>query len=617
MGEKEVIPDRSTTTDQSTQTPEAPTTAADLSRQAMDTLRDAASPMRSQDEQKRQEDNNLRSSGATVKDRNGQPIAMRFDSPSINELCSSGKNGNGGSPEKPEGSDGKKEKGVEGKDKPLAKDTQEAKDKFLEQMKDRLDPADFQKLQQELNKMDQRILNNKVLDKDKNPIDQQKELKKTYDSLNKLADGTAEDKEKGLKYTNPKTGKQENVYDKDDVNKIVCDTVSKLADPEHQFNQGKHNTCALQAAGRQEAAMSPSTYAERQAQLARTGEFTATGKDGQTQTVKVDRGSLRLDDEARNNGLWATGDVRKAAGHNNDLAMAQLNLNQKYGTNEKGEGNRIYTQNPNTRAQGDTGERVVDTRSGKVVGNSPEIDARGISNVKQAAFGDRFGANFGKDTTFVNAAAFGNIDNVSCFTNGQQMKDQLKANEAKGWQYSTIGMHTGHWSGSEGQGGAGGWHAVSVSMAQGDKVNVINNWGGKFNFTDANGKAQDADKVLGWMNDTTNTPGSGYKPGDHQFDPDGKTRPDKDKPDPEKKEPKDEKKEPQEREQSKKDVDPVDAFKALLAAQHADAVSKMENLKTQISSLSANDSRRQSLQAELSSAQSTADWTRIASSIYS
>lgn len=485
-------------------------------------------------------------------------------------------------------SDKAKEKGKEA-DIPLDAATQQSKDNFLEQMKGRLNESDYKELESRLNQMDQRILHNKVQGRD-GQMDQQQELKKTYDALNQLADGRAEGKD-GLKHNG------QNVYNQQDVNKIITDTVSKLADPENNFNQGKHNTCALQAGARQEAAISPSTYAQRQADIARTGEFQADGK-----TVKLDVGSLRLDAEARNAGLWAQGDVRGAAGHNNDIAMAQLNLNQKFGADAEGNGNRVYTQSPNPQSHGDTGERVIDRASGQTVGNSPEIDARGMSNVKQAAFGHRFSDTFGKDTTFVNEAAFGKIDNVSSFTSGEQMKNQLKANEAKGWQYSTIGMHTGHWSGSEGQGGAGGWHAVSVSMAQNDKVNVINNWGGKFNFTDANGKAQDADKVLSWMNDTANKPGSGYVPGDHNFDPDGKSRVDKDKPeDKEKKEP--EQKQPEDKKEDKKKNEKKEAIDPTEAQHLIDALASVSQIQGQLDSLAQGDARRSQLQADKGNAE--------------
>jgi hypothetical protein len=483
-------------------------------------------------------------------------------------------------------SDQAKDKTKEG-DVPLDAASQQAKDKFLEQMKGRLNEGDYKELEKRLGEMDKRILNNKVEGRD-GKVNQQQELKKTYDALSQLADGKAEGKD-GLKHNG------ENIYNKDDVNKIITDTVSKLADPEHNFNQGMHNTCALQSIARQEAAISPSTYAQRQADIARTGQFQADGK-----TVKLDTASLRLDGEARNNGLWPKGDARGASGHNNDIAMAQLNLNQKYGSDSQGNGNRIYKQNPNATGHGDTGESVVDRATGKVVGDSPEISASGVSSTKQAAFGQRFGDDFGKATTFVNAAAFGQISNVSSFTNGADMKNQLKANEAKGWQYSTIGMHTGHWSGSEGQGGAGGWHAVSVSMAAGDKVNVINNWGGKFNFTDSNGKAQDADKVLGWMNDTQNTPGSGYKPGDHNFDPDSKSRVDQDKDKDKEKEPEKEKKEPDSKkpEEGKKKFEKKDVLDSGQAQQLLSALAEAAQVQSQLDQLPQGDARRSQLQAD-------------------
>ncbi len=491
----------------------------------------------------------------------------------------------------PEG-DQAKDKVKEG-DTPLDAATQQAKDKFLEQMKGRLNESDYKELEKRLGQMDQRILNNKVEGRD-GKINQQQELKKTYEALGQLADGRAEGKD-GLKHNG------ENVYNKDDINKIITDTVSKLADPERNFNQGMHNTCALQSIARQEAAISPSTYAQRQADIARTGQFQADGK-----AVKLDVASLRLDGEARNNGLWPQGDTRGASGHNNDIAMAQLNLNQKYGSDSQGNGNRIYKQSPNATGHGNTGESIVDRATGQAVGDNPEINASGISSTKQSAFGHRFGDQFGKATTFVNAAAFGKIDNVSSFNNGTEMKNQLKANEAKGWQYSTIGMHTGHWSGSEGQGGAGGWHAVSVSMAAGDKVNVINNWGGKFNFTDSNGKAQDADNVMDWMNDTQNTPGSGYKPGDHNFDPDGKSRVDKDKD--KEKEPEKDKKEPDPKKQEdpKKKFEKKDVLDPSQAQQLIDALADAAQLQSQLDQLSQGDARRSQLQADKSNAERSA-----------
>src|SRR6185437_11288992 len=138
--------------------------------------------------------------------------------------------------------------------------------------------------------------------------------------------------------------------------------------------------------------------------------------------------------------------------------------------------------------ESDTGERLVAKSVLEVGGASPssnvERDLPLVLNkgpvvngdltgrLKQALFGDRFGAHFGRDTTIGNGASFEG-PHVKSFADPASVQQHLRDLEARGWGLPTVLVHTGNWSPIH----LGGWHAVSMK-SEGDNIRIVNNWAG-------------------------------------------------------------------------------------------------------------------------------------------
>lgn len=500
--------------------------------------------------------------------------------------------GQGGQPPK-DGGDNKekpKDAGEKGDRVKLDPKTQEEKDKFLKSMEGRLSEADMKALKDRLDTMDQRILksgNVKESDgkgglKERGAEGAQKELAETYKELTRLSGADKKvGTDQGQIYGD--MGKKGTEI----VNKGVMDTVNRLADPRRAFNQGQNPTCALQSIGRQQAELSPSNYAKQMADIANKGEFTAQ-KDGKDMTVTVDKASLRRPDEAAmSKNPWSNNDQRGVAGMWGDFGNAQLNLDLK------GEG-KVYRNDPKQANHRNPSGEGVYTKGAKegtfnFQHRSPETDARGIVNTKDALFRDRFGKGFAKETTLVDPKAFGRGTGAKEVDSPAALQKALKDNQDKGWTLSTIGMHTQHWANSEGQGGAGGWHAISAELNKDGSINLWNNWGGKFNE-----KSVNADRVHGLMDQPGGTPqGQGQ---DHVFDPDGKSR----VPHPDDK--KDEKK-PEEKKEEKKEDKDKEKDKDKKPGANADAQARVSAALARLAAAT-NARERAQAQTELSTAES-------------
>lgn len=337
-------------------------------------------------------------------------------------------------------------------------------------------------------------------------LDPVKESIRSYDAMARIANGEGERSSNGIRFASNDATNNHRVME------TVRDGANRLGDQEHGHNQGPNNTCALQADQRQESYVSPATYAERLASLTNTGKFT----DMRGRETVVDKASLcNFDSQAAN---FVPGQGRGPAGKVMDLGNGQWVQNHLSGT--FGSSQALTYKQGSPSGRGDTGERVVQNATGNVIDDNPRADGNAVSAMKQQLYGDRLDPNFGKLNMLTNGTAF--RGNFSSFTDPKAYTEAIQANESKGWGYSTAAVHTGNWNTDGSNGGDGGWHAISVSIAKGADgkakigsdglamVHETNNWDGKFQ------KDRTATEALNDGKGAWNSNGSGGS--DHRFD---------------------------------------------------------------------------------------------------
>jgi hypothetical protein len=220
--------------------------------------------------------------------------------------------------------------------------------------------------------------------------------------------------------------------------------------------------------------------------------------------VDVHNDSIRPDQQSRDY-AQNRGNHRNLAGQWFDLKNASYAqaLRGRQEAAEHGlsrdKGTNYYTyMDRQTAGQGDTGERVLDNRTGefmrsyernKLTGKyerigdiamSPEINAELLSNLKQAWIGSSISNRYGAMTTLGNRGAFGDLPFMSTFDNSAQQTAHLQTLKDLDWGPATASTFVGNYlRGRNGLSGAQGVHALAVEMADNGKdVNVFGSWGG-------------------------------------------------------------------------------------------------------------------------------------------
>src|SRR5690606_1693726 len=112
-----------------------------------------------------------------------------------------------------------------------------------------------------MQRMEERVRNNPAQTRDGH-LNPEQEARLAYDAMTRLARGDAQRESNGV----PPSHR--------DVNNVIRDAAARMGYPETKFDPGRHNTRALEASARQEAWMSPASYASRLADIANTGRVT-------------------------------------------------------------------------------------------------------------------------------------------------------------------------------------------------------------------------------------------------------------------------------------------------------------------------------------------------------
>lgn len=395
----------------------------------------------------------------------------------------------------------------------LNPETQEAKDKFVQTLENRFrtdsrlrdNPNLLKDLEARLDKMDQRILHERVRTDDGAYIDQQEQLEKVYSSLSRI--GADADK---LTYTGKDGNEYKVFFEPYMVNNVLASAIVRGADPEHFYNQGSNKTCATESINRQGHQLLAGQFMSNLADVATKGEFETVDNQGKPFICKVDKASLTQGWSERNIYLNSV-DARDSAGKISDIMTAQLGLDLRTRDipGSGGEGRLKYCQVSPT-SQRDTGERVIDTTTGKVLATSPSLAGEEVSNTKQALYGHFISKDFGKETTIVSDRSF-DVPNATEIKNGAQLAQHLKTLEEKGWKLPTLATHTDNYHRVSGH----SWHATSIKLGKNGGIDFVNNWGGAANFKDVN-----ADQLVSWMDAPPDAPAVDRVRGDHVFNPD-------------------------------------------------------------------------------------------------
>lgn len=363
-------------------------------------------------------------------------------------------------------------------DIPLSKDAKDAKADFIKVLERRFadDPETLRRLKEDvLPKMEQDILHRDVKTTGgRPPIDMQKELAQSYRDLARLGGGEAE----RLTYTDSE-GRERYRYSKGDVDRIIVDACVRESDRAHMFNQGKRKECAGESISRV-AALLPSEYFGKLADLCTKGEVEVSDLRGGTFKCRPDAASLRVDGEGQKM-YWSAENHRGAAGIF-DVFVSQYNLDLASLDQGGSPGRYLYTQELSPVGQSNTGEHVWDTRTGREIARNPLLTSKRISQTIQGLIGDRIDDHFGERMTLVGGSAFGNPRNVTSIRDGQHLARHLRENQDMGWDYAVLCTHTGNYhntsKGLAGSGGKrGGWHATGVQLNDDGTAAFINNWG--------------------------------------------------------------------------------------------------------------------------------------------
>ncbi len=384
----------------------------------------------------------------------------------------------------------------------LSSEAQKAKDDFVKIFEARLkddprvqdNPQLLKEFGARMAQMDQRILHERVQSDDGSYVNQQEQLANEYRNWARI--GTDAEK---LMYT-ADDGSQQQVFSEPwMVNNILASGIVRGADPEHFYAQGANNTCAGQSIYRGGEDAVAGEDSRTIADICTKGEFEAVDKRGEVFTCRVDRASLIPDREARNVYL-SPSNARDAYGQISDI-RAQLNLDlimrDEYNQQGKagGEGVMVYSKVAPIN-QRDSGERVTDTRTGQVVANDPCFYAESESDTKQSLYGRAIGRkNYGKETTLV-AANRPHGNNVTAITGSAHLSGQLHTLSNIGLMAHVITKVENYVDNGRGLGGARGNHATSAEIGKDGGINFINNWGGKYSYTNMS-----ADTLFAWMNE--------------------------------------------------------------------------------------------------------------------
>jgi hypothetical protein len=232
-----------------------------------------------------------------------------------------------------------------------------------------------------------------------------------------------------------------------------------------KIDQGRHNTCNVTQLRDREMETNPAQAAERFKSLTIDGQYLSHGANGERdRMIKLPPSSMRPDQEALAQQNGPIDGQRGYFGQLSDLALVN-DFWQRRGL--------TYTQGePGAYGREDTGERLVRSGTGRVMKDGrgrpitqPLLDSNAVKEI-----GQRMG--FGDDFIYDNRDPHSTVGRLAT---KEKMAERLEKGSI------TMVVDSGHsiFTGTAGEGGAGGGHVVQISKSKlgKDYVHVDNSWG--------------------------------------------------------------------------------------------------------------------------------------------
>lgn len=317
----------------------------------------------------------------------------------------------------------------------------------------------------------------------------------------------------------------------------VQDLAARVANPQDFANQGKHNTCALQALVKTRLENDPAKVAQETASIVNNGFADVVDNKGNTMRVNVHPASMKPDSESREpfSESRVRGDGNRGlAGQAMDALAGQTHADLKaarHGQSTSAQGidkaSAVYV----TANAGDLGVRQGQSSTGealmlrqpdgslKFAADSPAINtferehlARTMGNKEGSVY--RISAD-GKDMKPDPSEGFPPDLAVKTFKNAEDLHRIVAQREAETGQSTQLRVHADHLKGDQ---SGHGLHAITVKAAANGKFDLDNNWGDKAD-TKATGLASGSDVIRATLGNDRLDGRPAPVPGDRDYDP--------------------------------------------------------------------------------------------------
>ncbi len=333
------------------------------------------------------------------------------------------------------------------------------------------------------------------------------------------------------------TGIQDPTKRHEAMQNAVQDLAARVANPQDYANQGKHNTCALQALVKTRLENDPAKVAQETASIVNNGFADVVDNKGNTMRVNVHPASMKPDSESREpfSESRMRGDgTRGLAGQAMDALAGQTHADLKamrYGQSTSAQGidkaSAVYV----TANAGDLGVRQGQSSTGEALmlrqpdgslkfeADSPAINtferehlARTMGNKDGSVY--RISAD-GKDMKPDPSEGFPPDLTVKTFKNAEDLHKIVAQREAETGQSTQLRVHADHLKGDQ---SGHGLHAITVKAAANGKFDMDNNWGDKAD-TKATGLANGNDVIRATLGNDRLDGRPAPVPGDKDYDP--------------------------------------------------------------------------------------------------
>jgi len=292
------------------------------------------------------------------------------------------------------------------------------------------------------------------------------------------------------------TGIQDPTKRHEAMQNAVQDLAARVANPQDYVNQGKHNTCALQALVKTRLENDPAKVAQETASIVNNGFADVVDNKGNTMRVNVHPASVKPDAESRepfSEKRMKDDGTRGLAGQAMDALAGQTHADlqaMRKGQPTSAEGidkARVVYTTANAgdlgarQGQSDTGEGMFirqENGSLKFAADSPNIDTFGREYLSRT-MGNKDGSVYrlsadGKDVKPDPSEGYPPDLTVKTFKSAEDLHKIVAQREAETGQSTQLRVHADSLKGDE---SGHGIHAITVKAAANGKFDMDNNWG--------------------------------------------------------------------------------------------------------------------------------------------